>query len=340
MPRGIPARMIVRSTLLAMMLGGCIYLLRPVLSDYRGVCPSILMYGCRGNGSFVNQVDVFSGSTGVQCGLHVGGSTFANSIDSLIPLGFDKDQGCWVFSNALPLGRNTSRDHLVLYRDTKRSTITLQGLPASADLKQSSLFDKNVFVPSVENGELVVYCYALTGRLKHRRVLRVPHASVQTVYGEYLAVAANGCIAAQLSLISAPNDLVIFVFDDKGQIVRTIRNGGYVQISHTGNKLAYWGRGMSVVVLDMDTGRRKVISLWPQPNARAWDMLINPVGFRWDSRHQWLLCAYEQRITGSCPVYAADIRSDAVRWQRLPMNVDPQRWIMLDDLPKSICKPR
>ncbi len=250
--------------------------------------------------------------------------------NNLMPLGYDHRSDSWVFST-FDTTRSAS-EHIVLYRKAKRLPLTLESLPAITGLKQAALLDGHVFVPFAENGQLVVYRYDLFGKLTQRKAMHIPGVNIEDIYGEdRLAVARNGWVAANLGH-------KLYVFDEEGRVITTIAGGGEPKISPDGRMLAYREKDYrNVIILDIHTKRHRVISVWPQPNARLWDMLVYPSCFQLDWRNQWLLCAYEQGMSGGWIIYAADISSSIPHWKKLPIQADWWKWVVIDKAPRSSC---
>lgn len=249
----------------------------------------------------------------------------------LMPLGYDSRSGSWVFSVFNDQGSETA--HVVVYRKGKRLPVTLEKFPSVMELgrlRQAALLDSHVYVPFTFHGKLVLHRYDLTGKLTQRRVLQVPGVYVYDFWSEErMAVARNGTVAAY-------TDKYLYVFDENGKVLTSIAGGAEPKISPDGRMLAYRdNEHEKVKFLDLDTMQRREITIWPQPNARLWDMLINPSHFQIDWDNQWLLFAYETNFSGPWIIYGADVSKSKVRWKRLPVVVQWWEWVVINDAPKS-----
>ncbi|MCX6345979.1 MAG: hypothetical protein NT018_13065 [Armatimonadetes bacterium] len=292
-------------------------------------CPVIVAYGSRqtdDDDAGINVVNILNDGKGIACALH------SRILDGLVPLGYEPRSKTWVFTNGSDLSRGESLGSLVLITGQKVSIRTLRNLPLGVTLEQAALCTQKVYVPSVEYGKIVVYTYDLQGKQEARRVLKISKAFVNDICNESIAITKDGLVALALQLRNS-SVLELFVINRDGEIIYRIKDARDPQFGHDGKDLAYRCGADRAVILNIKTGLRKIISVWPLSNEESLDM-IAVKSIRWDSIRNWLLCAYEERITGRfCPVYAIDIKSSKATWKRLPINVDTDFWILLNEVP-------
>jgi hypothetical protein len=252
-------------------------------------------------------------------------------------LGYDSPSQTWVFCDVFP-------DRLILVSKEKTIELRPQGLPKRAYLENAVLCASTIFVPRIESGVLMLYCCSLDGKITGKRRLEVPNTTVDSVEDSiYITVAPNGYVAAELKRVTAENinsreledkDLLLYVFDEHDQLIRKI-NGGGIQFSLDGYSLAYSDKTNNITILDLRTDKKRLIKVWPPVNAGIWErhFIEGLADFKWDSRHNCLLCAYEEGSGNYRPVFAIDISSDKAKWHRLPIDVDIQNWILMDKMP-------
>lgn len=297
-------------------------------------CPAIVAYTAENGGRY--GLNIYSEGVSAMPFLPL------SKVDRPVLLGYAGDSSTWVFCDE----SFTMPASLVLYNGKRMSRVALQSFPMSAAgyLTISAVCGENVVIPAVESGQLVIYGYSLSGKGLYRRVLRVPHSQFEYVVADHIAVAADGSVAASLIVAgtfhSPVPDSRLYVFDPRGKVLFAAKDGGRATISHDGKRVAYQPTPDTIAIADIKTHKRQAVSVWPQRSAKASERLGRFVAFRWDSRHDWLLCAYDHVIdTTYLPVFAVDLKSRGKQWKRLPIDVDAWRWVLLDEMPKPLSGP-
>lgn len=314
-------------------------LIRPVLWDTWRKCPCTIMYCTSVRFPEMDVVRIFNERVGAKD--YVRARTLSESLKlkGATPLGYDPGSKSWIFANVEPNSTSSviTSNQLLLYRKSGFVPVTLRGLPSDADIREAKLLKNRVFVPCVLGGELTLYCYTISGTLLSTRVLKVPNSHMEHEAGASIAVSDSGVIGALIWLDhAADEDGNYIIFDRGGRILRRLNGSGSdAQLSYDGSKMAYFSDDNLIVILDVRSGQRKFIKVWPLADGRPWDLVNAPLSFLWDSHRNWIVVAYENQFgLGYQPVYAADISGARPRWKRLPIKLDSSYWALLDEPPK------
>lgn len=290
-------------------------------------CPIIIAYIDDADSEYT--LKVYDAGTGIN---HVVTSFHLQGLPSLA--GYDKKTDCW---------------YLEEDRITSRRIIKICGAEhALSEVKSPKALcpaDSRVET-SIIKGSLHVKLFDKKNRLISKRELHIPDKSI--IDNSSLAWSpTNGYIAADL-LLNKVSESQLCIFDRKSKLVANLGRGSAPQFVDNGRRLIYedmsftkepngevrsskYGTG-NAVVYDISTGKKRMINIVNPP-----DIESNSVGDCIGSDDaNWLICCYPKYPEARRSIYIVDIRDNGTKWNRLPISVYDDQWIILDTVPKTL----
>lgn len=330
---------VVVGILLTMLIAMTVLAIRhSVYSNHRRECNSILMYYDLSEKAVCLYTE-HSGYPPIYSGEDTGG----------FPLGYDEPSHSFV---SLVAATYPDYSIITICGEQKKESI-VRNLPRHAMCESAKLCGGRVYIPAIENGALVLYGYGFDGRLKEKRVLRVPGAQLGSVPADVsIDVAPNGYVAAELARVGSEGFVEshlddyqwsLFVFNSNGKVIREISDGSQPCFSSDCKSIAYSDNDPStnrarIVITNILTRRTRTFDVWPPEDPtnlelREAEMFCT---FKWDSDNKWLFVNYEGGSVEMWPIHAIDISSDDPAWHTLPISGNHRSWILLDEMPSGI----
>lgn len=300
-------------------------------------CATVMAFVPPSNAPWPDQISLFSEKHGVRNILELQQTAQI--------LGYDKPSDTWVFADTAENGS------LWLGHNGRVSEVKPRGLPRGYTLINARFSSGSVYVPQICDGKLVLYVYGLDGKLQRTRVLRVPKTRVGFEYRLWMQVASNGWVSATLRRMESEyvspeqmnsGDWNLYIFDERDHLVRKMGEI-FPYFSWDGNSIAYFDTSefdpkTKLVILNLHTGKKRSmefsfegLTLWERYFAN------DCVGWRWDSRNQWIFTAYTSDSGSYGRVHAVDISTDKPRWYKIPI-IASANWCILDRYPDQTSK--